>query len=361
MVDTSWDVIIVGQGLAGTTLAWHLIEAGQRVLMLDADALVTSSKIAAGLMTPITGKRLSLSWQYDTTFPYARQFYTGLENRTGHRFFYNRRGVRLFLTDTERQQWAKKSGLPAFQTYLVAPQPLPLLPCGLRSDNAQEPEAGFAMETAQLDVATFLAASRAALSCQTVTLDWQRDVAIGERHITVAGHQTRWLISCEGFKATTNPYFAAVPFRAAKGEILTVRFDKPLLQNVYHRGVWVAPTRDAHVFKVGSTYDWAALDQVPSQTARDEIEHSLRALFRVPYVVIDHQAAVRPIIHQSRPVVGMHPIHSRLGYFNGLGSKGSLLAPGFARGFTQELLHGTPIPDAIAVQSLLGAATQRAN
>ncbi|NOU04706.1 MAG: NAD(P)-binding protein, partial [Hyphomicrobiaceae bacterium] len=48
MTDDIWDTIIVGQGLAGTTLAWRLVDAGQRVLMFDPAEAVTSSKIAAG-------------------------------------------------------------------------------------------------------------------------------------------------------------------------------------------------------------------------------------------------------------------------------------------------------------------------
>ena len=61
------DAIIVGQGLAGTTLAWCLLEAGLSVLVTDREEEVTSSKIAAGLITPITGQRLALSWQVDKT------------------------------------------------------------------------------------------------------------------------------------------------------------------------------------------------------------------------------------------------------------------------------------------------------
>ena len=57
-----FDCVIVGQGLAGTTLAWHLVEAGRSVLLLDAEAPVTASKISPGLITPITGQRLSLAW-----------------------------------------------------------------------------------------------------------------------------------------------------------------------------------------------------------------------------------------------------------------------------------------------------------
>jgi glycine oxidase len=124
-----------------------------------------------------------------------------------------------------------------------------------------------------------------------------------------------------------------------------VRFHRPMPQQSMHGGIWVAPTAEPDVFRVGSTYDWAALDQVPSPSAQAEIERKLQALVRVPYTVLDHQAAVRPIIHLSEAVLGLHPQFERLGYFNGLGSKGSLHAPWFARCFTEFLVHGAPLPE----------------
>jgi glycine/D-amino acid oxidase-like deaminating enzyme len=46
--------------------------------------------------------------------------------------------------------------------------------------------------------------------------------------------------------------------------------------------------------------------------------------------VVDHQAGVRPVIDAGYPALGRHPAYPQLAYFNGLGSKGSLLAPFFA-------------------------------
>jgi len=49
--------------------------------------------------------------------------------------------------------------------------------------------------------------------------------------------------------------------------------------------------------------------------------------------VIGHEAGVRPIIRNSQPVLGIHPEKSQIGFFNGLGSKGSLMAPSVADHF----------------------------
>ena len=124
-----------------------------------------------------------------------------------------------------------------------------------------------------------------------------------------------------------------------------------------HLFTWVAPTADPDVFRVGASYDWENLNGVPSAAARTEIEDKLKAFFRRPYTVIDHQAAVRPIMHESKARIGMHPAHPRLGYFNGLGSKGSLHAPWFAKCFADFIAKGSPLPEDVDLGSLVSAGS----
>lgn len=342
-----WDVIIVGQGLAGTTLAWHLQEAGQTVLLLDTNEAVTSSRIAAGLVTPITGKRMVLSDQYDEFLRVAGSFYRRIEQQTGHMFFHDRTALRLFRSDGERTHWAGRSQQPAYRSHLVDRQPQPLTdPCIVDAGGG-----GFAMRSAQLDVAAFLDASRSVLSWQQRAVDWRNDVTFAEDGVRVGDNQARLVVSCEGYGASGNPHFSAVPFNAAKGDILTVRFAGPVPPVTLHGGVWVAPTRDPEVFRVGSTYSWQTLDTVPDASARSQIEAKLKKIVRVPYTVLDHRAAVRPILGQRRPLIGRHPRQDRLGYFNGLGSKGSLLAPWYARILSDHLAHQAPIPPDMDIRS----------
>jgi glycine oxidase len=347
MTDGQWDAIIVGQGLAGTTLAWHLHEVGWRVLLIDAHDAVTSSKIAAGLITPITGQRLVLTQKCEEFVPVAQSFYFQIEHRTGRRFFHQRRSLRLFCSEEEQQSWLRRRDQPLLQSFLVNSQPAILLDRSLGDASY----GGFEMKGAQLEVATYLAASRSTLPWVSMRLDWRRDVTIGENEVEVRGYRARLVISCEGYAAAQNPYFSPVPFVAAKGDILTVRFCRPVPAMCIHRGIWIAPTQDPEIFKAGSTYDWKNLDQEPSVSARNEIERKLQEFFHVPYVVLDHQAAVRPIIRNGEPVIGLHPAHPRLGYFNGLGSKGVLLAPFFARCFTDFLLYGRPLPETVDLRN----------
>ncbi|RYD33523.1 MAG: hypothetical protein EOP86_13170, partial [Verrucomicrobiaceae bacterium] len=68
-------ILILGQGLAGTLLAWHLHWLGQRVLILDREEADTSSKVAAGIVTPITGKRVAVSPGVEEFLPEAMACY----------------------------------------------------------------------------------------------------------------------------------------------------------------------------------------------------------------------------------------------------------------------------------------------
>ena len=73
------DILIVGQGLAGSLLAWSLIQRGQTVCVVDDKHPNAASRVAAGLINPITGRRLVKSWNIDRFYPVAAQQYKALE------------------------------------------------------------------------------------------------------------------------------------------------------------------------------------------------------------------------------------------------------------------------------------------
>ena len=96
MPRTLLDTVIVGQGLAGTALAWQLLWRGRSVAVIDDPAPNSASRIAAGLLTPITGQRLVPSWRFGEFWPQALQFYRRVEQETGQQFFHQIPMVRLY-------------------------------------------------------------------------------------------------------------------------------------------------------------------------------------------------------------------------------------------------------------------------
>ena len=57
MTDKIFDYIIVGQGIAGTNLAFQLIDSGKSIMVIDQVNLNSSSRVATGIINPVTGRK----------------------------------------------------------------------------------------------------------------------------------------------------------------------------------------------------------------------------------------------------------------------------------------------------------------
>ncbi len=167
--------------------------------------------------------------------------------------------------------------------------------------------------------------------------------------------QAKRVIFCQGFAGRENPWFGCVPFDPAKGEILTIRVPGLAERRVFHCGIWLAPL-GRELFRVGATYDRNHLDDCPTLSGREEILNQLAFFLRLPFRVQNHQAAVRPIVIGRHPIIGLHPQFPRLGYFNGLASKGSLQAPFIAEQFANFLRGQGEIEDAFNIRKRFGEA-----
>lgn len=370
------DFIIVGQGLSGTCLAWELRALGARVMVIDREAAVTSSRIAAGLITPVTGPRLVKTSRWEELRAAAWEFYRRMENELGCPLLRDTAMLKVFTSPQERESFEKRIRSPEYK--------------GLLEENPELPEGLSAplgscelLQGGQLHVAAFLVRSRARFiqegcyrsgelllpddlrlddeggassdpavgGADQATLAAQKEFRPPSGKVDVPrwGLRARAVVFCQGIDARSNPWFSNVEFNPARGEILTVRIPDWTEHRIIHGGVWIAPVTPFHssheprLFRVGATYDWRSLDSGPTLEGRLTLVDSLKTLLQLPYEVVDHQTAVRPILKQLNPVIGLHRRYPQLGYMNGLASKGSLQAPFFARQFASHLVSRTPL------------------
>lgn len=347
MSDRDFDVIVVGQGLAGSALAWSLTWRHQRVLVIDRAEAVTSSRVAAGLMTPITGKKLVPSWRWDRFWNAATNFYRRVEQQTSSSFFYPQRILRLFASPLEQQYFAKRLD-SEFVGLVEQPKHL------VNADQFDVPLGGFEMiEGGRLAVQAYLAASRKHFESEGafLTADFSADndieLTVNGLRIPRFGISARRLVFCQGFNATSNPWFQNIDFKPAKGEILTLRISDLKEERIVSNGVWLMPIGNG-LFRAGATYEWSELNSVPTNAGREEICQRLREFLRLPFEIVSHDAAVRPILRHYYPVVMVHRDHPQLGYFNGLGSKGSLQSPWLADHFAGVLLGEHSLDQAVS-------------
>jgi len=341
----NYDVILVGQGLAGSCLAWRLLERNQRILVIDRDEAVTSSKIAAGLMTPIVGQRFTLIWRFSEFHDAALPFYRGLEDRCGSQLLRSRHYVRVFRNEQERDRCETR--LPEMPAALGAR----LLPAGADElGSCHAPLGGFYLpEVMQLDAAAFLQVTRDHLEKQSSfrTGELRRDEPMQNDDDGVSlprlGVRASRVIYCGGADDRFVPRFTALKFLPAKGEILSVRTSVSRADTILSSGIWLAPS-SLNTYRLGATYDSQNLNQHPTEGGRKWLLGRLGELVSDTVVdVVEHQAAVRPALDDQKPILGMCPQELRVGIFNGLGSKGSLQAPWLAEHFVSHLLDGTPL------------------
>ncbi len=342
------DFLIVGQGLAGSLLAWHLLEAGQRVLVVDRDEEETSSKVAAGLVTPLAGSRFHLPPGLGERLDYARTFYWRLEEAGGQELFRHRRIARLFRHAEEAALWS--------QRLQESPAPYARYHAPLEIDDRHylAPHGGFEMkESGWLDVPAFLELTRLQLLERAAYAIGTVDAA----DLILSADGVRWknieagsVVFCEGWRGGSNRFFDWIPVRPVGGDILDLRIPElEAEQRIVNKGGWLLPLGGGR-FRAGATYRRGDALAPPNDAAREEVLAKLAQITPVPIEVTGHRVALRPTIRRSQPFMGRHPSYPRLAFFNGLGSKGVLNGPWYAARLAAHLVSGAPLPEEANVQ-----------
>ena len=350
------DVIIVGQGLAGSSLAYELIKRDQKVVVIDRQDEGSSSRVAAGLITPLTGKGMNPAWRQEEYLSKAIEHYQELADKTGQCVYFPQPVLRAFSSQKERAKWLTKKGEQDRWAEEVDSLPEPIL---------SEHGAIVMPDGAWVDTLAYLSVIRGLLVEHEAIINAdfkQSEVSVLNDGVEWRGIVARKIILCQGAYGLKKQmhtqasghsneeggdkqaceqqaeWFGDVIHRSAKGEILTLKINGLDESSRYHAQGWLAPRGGNH-WKAGASYDWQQLNSETTAEGRDQILTRLRSWIKpgIELEVVDHAAGVRPIIRNSRPVVGFHKEHSQLGFFNGLGSKGALMAPAVAAHLAQHL------------------------
>jgi glycine/D-amino acid oxidase-like deaminating enzyme len=336
-----FDYIIVGQGIAGTVLAYSMIKEGLSVLVIDDKSLSSCSKVAAGNFNPIVFKRLVKSWMADELIPFSDKFYKEAEVFLGQEFYWKKEIVKIFAEENEKEFWLKRTNDADTGKYLSK-----TITTDFFTDVVNNPiGCAFVNDAANLFVVKFLEDFRNYFSQHQILLDELFDfekLIIENNSVSYKDFLAKKIIFCEGYKIAKNPYFKWIPFKPAKGEVLVVKIENLPTDKIINKGVYMLPIGD-DLFIVGTTYDWVNLNDVPTEKARKEILEKLSKVIKAPFEIIDQQAGVRPSVSDRRPVVGLHPENPSVGVFNGMGTKGVMLAPYFSKQFIEFLQNNTPL------------------
>ncbi len=333
--------IIVGQGFAGTALAWQLLNRGQSVQIYDDHHRDSSSVASAGIINPITGLRLNHSGEYIQLKSACDAFYHALEKKLKTKFYHPLNIVKYCTRPEEKQAWDKKQC--AFKEAGLLTSTFKANPYDKHIANEN---AGFETVGASVNARTYLNASRAYFKNHAHLIEESFDYVKINSYRT----ETAKIIFCEGFKAQHNPWFKHLPFINAKGELLTIKINTDSFpQKMINAGIFVLPLGN-NLYKVGATYEWDDLTPAPTETGKSELWTKLRDLLTVDFKIVEHAAGIRPIIKDQTPVLGAHPDNPDLLIFNGLASKGALYSPLLSTMVCDYVIEGKAIDEKYSVR-----------
>jgi glycine/D-amino acid oxidase-like deaminating enzyme len=127
------------------------------------------------------------------------------------------------------------------------------------------------------------------------------------------------------------------------GQVLDLHLEGLELDAIANFGQFLLPYGNGK-FRLGATYDWNEVPDVATDEARELLLSELNSRLNKEVVVESQKTGYRPTTRDRRPILGFAKGNERLGVFGGLGSKGVLLAPYFAKLFTLVLTEGIAIP-----------------
>jgi glycine oxidase len=329
-------LLILGQGLAGTAVGWHLWRRGLPFFVVDDFTPHSSSSVAAGLLTPITGMRLSLSEDHAALLHEALLHYRYVQQHTDQRFVHLRRHVRYLRSEKEVQLAQKRASQPEVQRFIASLDAEPV-PFG----RIEMKHGGW------IDTPRYLRASRQAfesIAAYEGTRIEDADLQVSETQVLWRDRRFAAVIDCRGWQAQASAKWSWLPWQSAKGSILTFQTHSPMPQRILHRGCWLVPTAEG-LLRAGSTYSEDLREPHQADIMQlEKLRRDLRSLLPSDAEELQVQTAVRPILHAQRLVLGRHPAADRWLILNGLGSKGTLRSPRAARLLLDHWLDGKPLP-----------------
>ena len=356
------DVVVVGGGAAGASVAFELVKRGATVSMIERDSIAShASGFAYGGLFPTMGAGIPgpILRHAKQGISLHRKLALELEDATG--IDVELRSVTSIdlaadadgYRDLEKSlAWQLEEGLKA---ELLDGEGVRLLEPALTGNltGGLVQRSHFEVDSYKYTLALVTAFERAGGSHRpgdAVGLVRDAERVTGVR--LASGdevHGSAVVLATGPWAGDGSEGLPNFPVEPKKGEILRLRFPgRDFVHRVSLGGHYIARKPDGLVW-AGSTEEDAGFDERPSVSARDSIMAGVLAL--APALesaeIVEHTACLRPVSADDMPILGAVPGYEGLFAANGAGKKGILLSPVMGRmvaGAIMGDLERDPIP-----------------
>ena len=350
------DIIIVGGGVIGASIAYRLAQAGARVTIIERGRIgCESSRAGAGMLAPQTeaygpGPLFTLCMD---SFKLYRDFASGLTELSGLDVEYRDEGtLRVFFDDAEKKEaeewmaWQIRAGLalePLTRTALMDLEP------ALRQENAGGVYLPFEH---QIENRRLMEALAVALKRSGVTIVEGEEV----REILVEGGRAVGIVCESGRLAAGTIVVAAGSWSSrllngagidirivpARGQMVAVRGPIAPIRHVVHsRDCYLVPRLDGRVL-IGATVEYEGFQK--GNTSGGVASLLTAGTSLVPeldsFEVVEMWSGLRPDTADHLPVLGPTNVSNLLlatGHFR----NGLLLAPKTAELISRYIIDGS--------------------
>jgi glycine/D-amino acid oxidase-like deaminating enzyme len=320
------NTIIVGQGIAGSLVAFMLHRKNIPFLVIDPANQNTASRIAAGMYTPLSGKRKTILPLVLEQIPFAQKIYREIGDLIGQNILHPAQLYQLCNSSDEQGELLLKSSSPQYAPFIA--------PVSDTLPGVQQKNGAFAIShSGWVNCAVWMELFGIWLKKNDRLLEAifsYQEVHFGEDRMEYRGMEFKNIFFCEGYEAINNPFFKEkiIP---CKGDVLSISCDYAAVDQITKKnGIYLVPTA-TNRFKVGATYQWDNDALPPDQASKKWIEDQLADLLINPFATIDHQSAIRPTTKNREVIVQQHLEHKGMFMLNGLGTKGVLQGPWWAQ------------------------------
>ena len=339
-----YDYLIVGQGISGTFLSFYLQKLEKTVLVIDEYNEASPSRLTAGVINPVTGRRLVTVWMADQILPFAWDAYNEIGKELDIPAISHKNVIDFFPNPFMREGFLDKINTGDKHVHAF-PEQNHFNPYFNYEFGCGEIRPAY---TAHIEV--LLPAWRNRLNKAGALREekFERElVKLENGRVHYKDVTADKILYCDGPSGFENPDFKALPYAPNKGEALVVELEGLPPHHIYKKSMMLVPMLEDNLFWIGSSYEWDFDHADPTDAFLKRTEAVLKEWLRLPFKVMERRAGLRPATLERRPFCGIHPLHPQVGILNGMGTKGCSLAPFFANQFAESLVNETPIaPDA---------------
>jgi glycine oxidase len=364
-VETTFDVVVVGAGLAGLSVAVALSDLGLTTTVIEKGIIGSgSSGVPIGLINPAAAKQANLSWNAKLCISAIGDLLDRARPYSDKEFF-RKSGVlrpsvdvatlEAFSTSLKRHnypngwaKWMEKEEVDAYQPGLV------------HAGGALWVNEGFTVDSTSylLALNALLQANGGTVRTETeiATKTWISDaekwqIVMSDGTTLQAAH----IVSTLGSAILDDPDWKWLPVHNIKGQMATYRSSEELPWSHAIAGRGYVAHLNGFDWVIGSTFEHKYDDVKPDETGLHYLEQKVDLMLpelRQRSELHLQWAGVRVGTPNRLPIVGPHPTLPKQWVFTGLGSKGLLFSAYLGQLLAENMVNNVEIPLEVSTKRL---------